>query len=62
MGYPWFHRLEQWDLDCWPILCIHWKTSDRSKRIFCLWLWGIQIGNMHMTRRSVRFGRKFYRW
>jgi hypothetical protein len=45
LGYPWVHRLEQWDLACWPIVCIHWRTPNRCKRIFCLWRIGVQIGN-----------------
>lgn len=53
MGYPWIHRLEQWDLECWPIVCVHWKTANRSKRIFCLWLWGIQVGSAQLTRKVL---------
>ena len=34
IGYPWVHRKEQWDLKCWPLLCVHWRTPNRSKRVF----------------------------
>lgn len=38
------HRLEQWDLNVRPIVCVHrdYATSDYtgSRRVFCLWFWG----------------------
>lgn len=40
IGPYWLHRLEQYDLDCWPILCIH-KTLDHgneTRRVFCLYV------------------------
>jgi hypothetical protein len=39
-----FHRKEQWDLDCWPWLCVHWRYANGSRRVFCLWSGGIQVG------------------
>lgn len=47
IGSFWVHRKEQWDLNCWPIVCVHqrYDHGNGSRRIFCLWLWGIQIGN-----------------
>ena len=45
----WVHRLEQWDLDCWPIVCVHWHTPNRAQRIFCLWSGGVEIGR-HVWR------------
>jgi hypothetical protein len=47
------HRKEQWDLECWPWLCIHWRydRGNGSRRIFCVWPGGIQIGEW---RRFVR--------
>jgi hypothetical protein len=56
------HRKEQWDLDCWPIVCVHNRTHNRSKRVFCLWLWGVQIGNCALTRKGVRVGKRHYRF
>ncbi len=44
IGRYWFHRKEQWDLKCNPILCIHEHVPNRSTRIFCIWFWGIQLG------------------
>ena len=54
----WFHRLEQWDLDCWPLVCVHVHTPDRSRRLFCLWRWGIQIRPLMLTRKGLRIGRR----
>jgi hypothetical protein len=44
------HRKEQWDLKCWPWLCVHVAYNTRthtyrSTRVFCLWSGGIQIGS-----------------
>jgi hypothetical protein len=47
------HRKEQWDLDCWPLICAHWNTPNRSRRVFCLWRWGIQVGRGRVTQRSL---------
>ncbi len=38
------HQKEQWDLDCYPWLCVHVDTADTNTRVFCLWSGGIQIG------------------
>lgn len=62
IGPLWFHRLEQWDLECWPWLCVHWSTPDRSKRIFCIWAWGIQIRPFILTRKMLRIGRRIVRF
>ena len=43
------HRKEQWDLDCWPLLCAHW----RSRRVFCLWRWGFQVGRARVTAQRL---------
>jgi hypothetical protein len=44
------HRKEQWDLNCWPLVCVHLKRTDSRKmrsckRLFCLWRGGIQVGS-----------------
>lgn len=55
IGSLWVHRLEQWDLDCWPFVCVHWRQPNRCRRIFCLWRWGVQIGNgRHALRWRLR--------
>jgi hypothetical protein len=51
------HRKEQWDLECWPWVCVHvaWNTKThtyRSQRVFCLWSRGIQIGSWVWRFRS----------
>jgi hypothetical protein len=38
------HRKEQWDLECAPWVCIHLRRGNYSKRVFCLWRGGIQLG------------------
>lgn len=40
VGPYWFHRLEQWDLDCHPILCVHKQFDDRngSYRVLCIYI------------------------
>ena len=58
IGPLWIHRLEQWDLDCWPIVCVHWKQPNRSRRIFCLWRWGIQVRPFRLSRAGLWFGRR----
>lgn len=58
----WFHRKEQFDLDCWPLICLHWRTLDGSKRLFCLWLWGIQIGKFMATRKAIGYRHHIYRF
>ena len=40
LGYR-IHRKEQWDLECWPIVCVHKEAPGESKRVFCLWVWGM---------------------
>ena len=59
IGPLWIHRQEQWDLDCWPIVCIHWfyDHDNGCRRVFCLWRWGIRIGYgrraLHWRRRNT---------
>lgn len=39
-----FHRKEQWDLDdIVPWVCVHFKKSDSSRRVFCLWRFGFEF-------------------
>lgn len=38
------HRKKQWDLECRPLLCVHRHTDTSSTRVFCVWLFGIQVG------------------
>lgn len=45
-----FHRMEQWDYNCIPILCVHFERPGSSTRIFCLWKWGIQIGKFRVFK------------
>lgn len=57
-----FHRKEQWDLGCWPLLCVRRNGTNRagnyeSSRVFCLWLWGIQIGSWLWCRKGPRHGK-----
>lgn len=53
IGPLWLHRLDQWDLECWPWLVAHWRYDhgNGSQRIFALWAGGLQLG-----RRIVRWG------
>ncbi len=60
IGPLWLHRLEQWDLGCWPWLCIHWRTANRSTRIFCVWRWGIQIRPFKLTRKGLSYRGRFF--
>lgn len=34
------HRLEQWDLECHPIICIHenFDHGNGCRRVFCLYI------------------------
>lgn len=61
-----FHQKEQWDLnrtaDVIPFICVSYETPDRSKRIFCLWRYGIQIGNFLLTPHLARIGKRSIRW
>lgn len=57
-----FHRKEQFDLRCWPWLCVHWRTANRSMRIFCVWRWGIQVRPVLLTRRALHVGHRIYRF
>jgi len=41
---PIVHRKEQWDLNCIPWVCVHWQSANGSRRIFCLYSRGGQIG------------------
>jgi hypothetical protein len=45
---PWFHRREQWDLHCFPWLCVHLKSKQSSTRIFCIWNGGLNIGKLYL--------------
>lgn len=43
------HQKEQYDLECWPWLCIHVERVNarghqESRRVFCVWPWGLQLG------------------
>jgi len=53
IGQIWVHRREQYDLDCWPIICIHRNRPDQCTRLFCLWFWGImfRIGHKPIVKR-----------
>ena len=47
------HRKEQWDLNCWPLVCVHqsYDHGNGNRRVFCLWLWGIQIGRKRIIHK-----------
>lgn len=62
IGQLWLHRREQWDLDCDPWLCVHWRRPDSSMRVFCVWRWGLDLGPLLITRRGIRYTRQFWRW
>jgi hypothetical protein len=69
IGPAWLHRKEQWDLDCWPFICIHWRYDygNGSRRIFCLWRWGIQIGGgkrwvFRLSTKALTIGRYVRKW
>lgn len=69
IGPLWLHRLEQWDLDCWPLACVHWRYDHGNgcRRVFCLWLWGIQIGGgkrwvFRLSTRALQVGRHIVKW
>ena len=62
IGPVWLHRLEQWDLACWPIICAHWNTPNRSMRIFCLWRWGLQIRPLMLTTKALHIGRRIWKF
>ncbi len=49
------HRKEQYDLECWPLVCIHAQGTTPSgnrysKRVLCVWLWGLQVGSRVFAR------------
>lgn len=54
IGPLWLHRLEQWDYGCWPLLCAHWTRPNHTRRIFCVWRWGIQIGSWRFIVKATR--------
>ena len=60
IGPLWIHRLEQWDLGCSPLLAMHWRMRGWSRRILCLWTWGVQLGprgyGLFLTRRTLMIG------
>jgi hypothetical protein len=63
IGRLWLHGKEQWDLDCWPWLCAHWRRPNSSTRVFCLWAGGVQLGPLTITRRGVRWSSVYVsRW
>ena len=49
-----FHRKEQWDLKCHPILCVHRKTDNgnKSTRVFCIWWGGIEVVGLRRRARA----------
>jgi hypothetical protein len=51
IGPLFIHRKEQWDLGCWPWLCVHqrYDQGNGCRRIFCVWGGGIQIGPWRRT-------------
>lgn len=56
------HCKQQWDLQCNPIICIHYKKPNRSKRVFCIWRGGIQIGSFQITVQGIRINGIFTYW
>jgi hypothetical protein len=44
------HRKEQYDLECKPLVCVHLTEPNRSRRLFCLWRWGVQVGRWLWSR------------
>lgn len=36
IGKYWFHRKEQYDLDVFPLICVHKVTPNKTSRVFCL--------------------------
>jgi hypothetical protein len=63
VGSLWFHRLDQWDFDCRPWLCVHWITPDSSSRVFCVWSRGIQIGrHFTLSNKAIGYKHHIYRW
>jgi hypothetical protein len=62
IGPFWFHRKEQWDLDCMPWLAIHFKTLNSSTRLFCIWRWGIYVRPFSLTPRAFSTGRKVWKF
>ena len=59
---PMIHRKRQFDLECWPIIAVHWQTANRSKRIFCLWRRGIEIGPLLATPHTGMWKGRRYLW
>jgi len=47
------HRKPQFDLEVKPIVCVHLDEPNRSKRVFCLWRWGVEVGPVRVTRRGI---------
>ncbi len=49
------HRKEQWDIGCHPLVCVHRQNENGSERVFCLWLWGVEVsGERRWVKRSSR--------
>lgn len=40
IGPFWIHRLEQWDLDCKPIFCVHkrFDHGNGTRRVLCVYI------------------------
>jgi hypothetical protein len=63
IGPLWIHRNEQYDLPCYPIICVHWMRPNRSTRVLCVWRWGLQIRPLMITRNMLSIGsRIIWRW
>lgn len=52
--FPSIHRMEQWDLGCWPWVCIHWHYPNGARRVFCLWPGGVQVGEWYWLRADTQ--------
>ena len=57
-----FHRREQDDLACKPWLAAHWKRPGVSRRLFCVWLWGLEAGRFGISSKAIRWRSKVLRW
>ncbi len=58
----WVHRLEQFDLNCRPILAAHWKTPDSTTRLFVLWAFGLFVRPFILTPTHFNTGRKVWKF
>jgi hypothetical protein len=48
-----FHRKEQCDLECKPIICVHRYDANCSQRVFCLWFWGVYAFGKVLDKSGV---------